>query len=89
VTFKMDPNWQRNLMREAEAGIRKMAERAERGINALAASSLGQPVESIKPAIQRVWRREMDGTLDEVNLTAFAEALSEGRSVRIDYQGTR
>jgi len=86
VEFTMDPNWERNLLRDMEAGVRNMVQRAEQGINALAPSSLGQPVEDIKPAIQRVWQREMDGTLDDPNLTAFAEALSTGRSVEIRYQ---
>ncbi len=87
IEFHMDDDWEKKLLAQIEPAMNDRANRAERAINALAPTSLGQPIDAIKVDIQRAWRREMDGTLDDANLTAFAEALSEGRAVQIVYTG--
>jgi len=86
-SFTMDPDWERKVLAAAEDGMRKMTADSQRALDAMRPQYEGRPVEEIKPAVVSAWRQANDGTITDLHLSAFAEAIRIGQPIDIRYGG--
>ena len=61
----------------------------ENALNGLGPAHKGKPVEEIKPVVRSTWHNIADGDLDDERVDAFAEAVSVGTPIRIEYGGIK
>lgn len=88
--IKFDANFGRNLEREvtrmAQGHIDNLAKEGNRAANRVLASHGGQPVDVIKPILQREMKRP-GFTITDPELTEYAQQISEGG--RVSFKGDR
>ena len=70
----------KNLEREVMKNVRK---ETQAFLDQFARSHLGQPVDQVKVALKRDWKRKMDGTITEPELTEWATVISEGGRIQV------
>ncbi len=88
--FKMNPNWERELAREIDKGVRKMGQDLERALNGLTPTYKGRPLPEVKTAVSRTWVRSTDGgSITDPELTTYAETIRGGARIIVRYEGLR
>lgn len=74
----------RALKKAVNQGVQKMADDLTKALNGLTARYEGQPLEDIKPEIQRVWAKHSGGgSITDPELTQFAEQIQAGGRVEV------
>ncbi|MGW2739144.1 hypothetical protein ACWC4D_33715 [Streptomyces sp. NPDC001288] len=72
------------MKKAIEDRIRTMAADLTQALDRLTPEYKGRPLEDIKAEIQRVWAQHTGGeTVDEPDLTRFADMIQQGGSVEI------
>lgn len=76
---------ERALQKLAKEGVEKnVLPAVQRALDDVFRSHNGKPVADIKPVLKRRWARIGQGyKLTDPDLTAYAEAISEGRRIRV------
>ncbi len=86
--FRMDPNWEREVLRSADGHLRKVSSDLQRAMDRLRPAYVGKPVAEIKPVLQRAWRSAtVDGKIADPELSEYAKAISSGRQIKFRYKG--
>lgn len=81
--FVMDPNFERNLAKLVRPGAQKIARDYEKMFDSLARRYKGQPVDEIKPALRREWRKVAGGDITDPELTKYAEHIRDGVKIKM------
>ena len=76
-------DFERQLKKAVADGLRDVAQDYQRMFDSLGRRYRGRPVSTIKPALQREWRRVDGGRLSERDLTEYATAISEGTKIKM------
>jgi biotin-(acetyl-CoA carboxylase) ligase len=73
------------LRRVVEQGMREnVAPEVQRALDDIYQTHKGEPVEQVKSALQQRWASIGQGwNLTDPNLTAYAQAISEGRRIEV------
>lgn len=91
VEFNSD-DFERNLRHAAEQsaneGMQRLAAELQAVFDSVLASHGGQPIEQVEPALADACRRH-DFTPDDEDLTAYADAISQGRHIVVEPQRVR
>lgn len=89
ASFSMDPNWQENVLRAIDDDLRRRASDLQRGMDRLRPTYVGKPPAEIKPAVRQAWKRATDGQITDPELSAYADAISTGQPIKIQYKGVK
>lgn len=71
---------ERAVKEAASKGVREIAERMQRVVDAVSLSQAGKTAAEIAPALKREMAR-IDVTITDPELTQYAQAISEGRRI--------
>ena len=82
ASIEFNDDWEREVRRAAQGQIDKLAREGTRVTDRLVASHAGQPVEVIRPILQREMKRA-GFTITDPDLTQYAEQISGGGRVII------
>jgi hypothetical protein len=63
--------------------MQEEAKKIQRMMDQLGRQYRGQSVSTIKPALQRAWKRD-GGSISDPELTEYATAISEGRPIKVE-----
>jgi hypothetical protein len=83
ATFKLN---EEGLRRAVADGIRaNVVPKVQVVLDEVYEAHTGKPVDEVKPALADAWASVGEGwTLTDPNLTAYAEAISEGRRIKVE-----
>lgn len=76
-------DFERQLKKAVQDGLRDLAQDYQRMFDSLGRRYRGQPLSTIKPALQREWKRVDGGRLSDPDLTEYAAAISEGTTIKM------
>jgi len=86
IESDFDPRkFESGLKRQMNDGLQAYAARLQLGLDDLHSRLCGHPIDQVKPELQSTWRAATQGgEINDPHLTAFAEAIAEGRRVVLD-----
>lgn len=88
MTFKPNPNFERDLQRMVQSATNHLAENLDQTLQRFSVDYSGQDVSVVKPALAAAWANTNDGAhIDEPGLTQCATAVSNGGRIGIDERG--
>jgi hypothetical protein len=81
IKFDFDERrFRREVEKAAQQGVNDVAKELARDIDRLRLQHQGRPVDSIKPALKRLFERR-GGKITEPELTQYAEMISDGTKI--------
>lgn len=75
--------FEKEVQNAAREGVRDVATQYERMFTSLRRRYAGRPVDEIKPALRREWRR-IGGSITDPDLTEYATLISEGHRITMN-----
>jgi len=79
----LNGDFERQLRKAVQDGLRDVAKDYQKMLDSLGRRYRGQSLSTIKPALQREWKRVGGGRLTEPDLTEYATAISEGTPIKM------
>lgn len=89
-SFKFNPrDLERAVLQAADGAVRQKANDLQGVVDRLGRTHQGRPVDEVKVALRTAWRSATgDGDITDPRLTQWATYISEGRRIKIRYDGT-
>ena len=82
MTFKMDPNFERNLRRQVE---KTAGPHYQQMFDRLSRQYRGKPIDQVKRAVKKAWEAD-GGKITEPDLTQWAEAIASGTRIKVRFK---
>ena len=79
----LSDDFERELRKAVQDGLRDVVQDYQRMFDSLGRRYRGQPLSTIKPALQWEWRRVDGDSLPEPDLTEYATAISKGTPIKM------
>jgi len=79
----LNGDFERELRKAVQDGLRDVAQDYQQMFDSLGRRYRGQPLSTIKTALQREWRRVDGDPLPEPDLTEYATAISDGTPIQM------
>lgn len=90
-SFSFNPrDLERAILQAADGAVRQKANDLQAVVDNLGRTHQGRPIDEVKVALRNAWQTATgDGDITDPELTQWATYISEGRSIRIQYDGVQ